>query len=291
MWSTSLSLVLALAALGRYEASEPHMGTLVTITLYAHDGGQADAAFRSAFDRIAELDRALSDYDPASELSRACQSNAPLSPDLRTVLDHAQRLAHRTGGAFDITAGPLTEAFREARARRELPSAEVIADARRRSGYRKLELTGNRLRCLEAGMRLDAGGIAKGFAADEALGRLRSLRITRALVAVSGDIVAGDPPPGRAAWRVRVQRTIVPLANAAVSTSGDQYQFLAIGGVRYSHVLDPRTGVPLRNSVPVSVVARTGIEADSLSTAIAVLGRGWRRYIPPGRVLRVLAGW
>lgn len=267
------------------------MGTLVTITLYAPHEKAAAEGFRAAFARIAHLDRTLSDYDPASELSRVCESPARLSPDLRVVVEHGQRLARETGGAFDITAGALIRIWREARKQRRLPAAEALRAARHRSGFRNLKVRGGRARCLVEGLRLDAGGIAKGYAADEALRALREVGIRRALVAVSGDIAAGDPPPDKPAWRVRVQDTTIALRNAAVSTSGDEYQYMEVDGVRYSHIIDPRTGEALRNMKPVSVVARSGLEADSLSTAIAVLGPGWDGKIARSRVLRLIAEW
>ena len=121
-------------------------------------------------------------------------------------------------------------------------------------------------------MKLDAGGIGKGYAADEALKALTHAGITSALVAISGDIAASSAPLGETGWRVQVQDRIVELANAAVSTSGDEFQFLEIDGVRYSHVIDPRTGMPVRDGKLVSVIAGTGIEADSMATAYAVSG-------------------
>jgi thiamine biosynthesis lipoprotein ApbE len=121
-------------------------------------------------------------------------------------------------------------------------------------------------------MQLDSGGIAKGYAADEALAALTSLGIKSALVALSGDIAIGSPPPGRSGWRIRVQDETLTLANAAVSTSGDQFQFVQIDGVRYSHILDPRTGRPLQSAPTVSVIALNGIDADSMATALSVAG-------------------
>ena len=128
-------------------------------------------------------------------------------------------------------------------------------------------------------MQLDLGGIAKGYAADEALKLLREkFGITQALVAASGDIACGDPPPGKEAWSVDIApiaRSQKPrrlhLVNAAVSTSGDLEQFVVIGGVRYSHILDPRTGLGLTGRRSVTVIAPKGIDADSMTKAVSVL--------------------
>jgi thiamine biosynthesis lipoprotein len=255
------------------------MGTLVTITLYADSDDQAQAGFVAAFARIAKLDSILSDYKPESELSRVCESRTPLSPELGTVLVHAQKLARLTDGAFDITIGPLTRLWRQARAEKRLPDPDQLRGARERSGYRLLEISSDQVQCQTAGMQLDAGGIAKGYAADESLAALRRAGIRSALVAVSGDLAMGDPPPGREGWRVLVQTEVLCLANAAVSTSGDEFQFVEIDGARYSHILDPRTGAPLREAGTVSVIAGSGMEADSLATVISVLGEMGARFL------------
>jgi thiamine biosynthesis lipoprotein len=127
-------------------------------------------------------------------------------------------------------------------------------------------------------MQLDAGGIAKGYAADEALAALRKTGISSALVAVSGDIAIGDPPPRQSGWRVRLEHETRTLSNAGVSTSGDEFQFVEIDGVRYSHIIDPRTGMPLQNSRNVSVIAPSAMEADVLATAESVSAK---RQHPP----------
>lgn len=253
-----------LPASERYEASEPHMGSMARIILYADSEEQAQRAFLAAFRRIAELNRILSDYDPQSELSRFCESNEPLSPDLATVLAYAQDLAVETGGVFDITAGPLTRLWRKAR----VPATGHIQEALNRSGYRKLHLTGRR--CDVPGMQLDAGGIAKGYAADQALAAVAQAGIRSALVALSGDIVVSQAPPEKPGWKVQSAGETHTLSNAAISTSGDEFQFFEVEGVRYSHIVDPRTGWALKNSRTVSVIARSGMEADALATAVSV---------------------
>jgi len=130
-------------------------------------------------------------------------------------------------------------------------------------------------------MRLDLGGIAKGYAADQALAILKGRGFARALVAASGDIAAGDPPPGQRGWRVsiasmdtRTNETVrsVVLHNAGISTSGDTEQFTEIDGVRYSHIVDPRIGVGLTNRIQVTIIARNATTTDALATGVSVLG-------------------
>jgi thiamine biosynthesis lipoprotein len=242
------------------------MGTLVTITLYARDGEVAVTGFRRAFARIAALNRSLSDYDPSSEVSRLC-ATGEAGPDLRAVLRRAERVAKASGGAFDVTSGPLTQLWREARKRARPPGENEIEEARRRTGWRLLK----GLRCTVPGMRVDLGGIAKGYAAGAALRELRRAGIRQALVAVSGDVAAGDAPPGRSAWRVEAQGRLFDVARGAISTSGDESQVLIYQGTRYSHIVDPRTGRALENSRSVTVLAKDPALADALATACSVL--------------------
>ena len=264
------------------------MGTLVSITLYADSPDQAQRAFTAAFSTIARLNRILSDYDPESELSRVCEADTPLSPELLVVLNHAQELATETKGAFDITVVQLTKLWRRARRENHLPSKAQIADAFKRSGFRNLKVRAWRIGCAVPGMQLDAGGIAKGYAGDEALAALRKAGVTSAMVAISGDIVIGDPPPGKPGWKIQVLGQTLTLANAAVSTSGDEYQFIELGGTRYSHIIDPRTGMALRNSHAVGVVARKGIDSDSIATAVSVAGPAIARELSARRQVRII---
>jgi FAD:protein FMN transferase len=253
--------------LQRFEAVEPHMGTLVRIQVYALGVPQARAAFRAGFARIAALDDALSDYKPDSELNRLPR---PVSVDLFRVLAAAQALAIETDGAFDVTVGPLTRLWRAGR----LPDAAAIAEARAHVGYRKLHLdpVSRTVTLDDPAMRLDLGAIAKGYAADEALRAIASAGCPIALVAVSGDLATGDPPPGQSGWRVEAGGAVRVVAHVAISTSGDTEQHVDSAGVRYSHIVDPATGMGLTRSHVMTVIAAHGIDADALATAASVLG-------------------
>jgi len=267
------------------------MGTQFRIVLYAEKLDAAQAGAEAAFARIESLDRALSDYDPKSELSRlgaASPTPVPVrvSNDLWPVLVHSQLLAQRSRGAFDITAGPFTALWRRARKSGRLPGPDALDAARRSVGYDQLKLESEaRTAELRApNMRLDLGGIAKGYAADEALRALADRGLGRALVAAGGDIVVGAPPPVKQGWTVAIAplrsddgAIVVPelslvLHNAAVSTSGDAHQHVVIDGVRYSHIVDPRTGLGLTTQTYVTVLAADGMTSDSLATAASVLG-------------------
>ncbi len=272
----------------RIEALEPHMGTMFRIVLYAGDPARAHTAIRAAFDRVAGLDNMLSDYKPDSELNAICATavgrDTSISDDLYTVLKASQSLADRTGGAFDVTLGPVIRLWRKARQTGRLPTAGELAEAAQRTGYRKLHLAnrGNRpsVRLDIDGMQLDLGAIAKGYAADEGLRVLRERGFPQALVAASGDIAFGDAPPGKAGWETGVDSIDAPgasftevlfLNNAAISTSGDTEQFVRIDGVRYSHIVNPKTAKGLTTRVCVTSIAAKGIESDGLSTAASVV--------------------
>jgi thiamine biosynthesis lipoprotein len=285
-WLLSPGVVRA-AHLQLFEAVRPQMGTLVRIQLYAPDTGRADAGFRAAFERIAQLDAVMSDYRADSEVSRMCltavRKPVKVSADLFTVLAASRALAEETGGAFDVTLGPVTLLWRQARREHRLPAPGALREALQHSGYRKLLLDSAARTVMldQEGMRIDLGGIGKGYAADAALSALAELGIRRALVAASGDLAIGDAPPGRKGWSVGIEAPgagaegftrVLELCNAAVSTSGDSTQNLETGGVRYSHIIDPATGMGLTQPIAVSVVARRGIDADSWSTALSVLG-------------------
>jgi thiamine biosynthesis lipoprotein len=275
VWKKSSLAVLLLcqltplaAAQQRYQAAEPHMGTLVKITLAVPNEAISQQAFRAAFDRIAELDRKLSNYNKNSELSRLRPGPpTPVTDDLFTLLKNALRIAERTHFAYDITAGPLTQLWRQ----RQLPTPEALARARQATGSQHLILRKGKIQLTRPGMQLDPGGIAKGYAAEEALKVLYKMGIRQALVAVSGDLALGDPPPNQEGWRIEAQGRILTLSNCSVSTSGSSEQFwIAPNGKRYSHIIDPRTGYPLETTTSVTVVHKHGAWADALATALTI---------------------
>jgi thiamine biosynthesis lipoprotein len=290
--STFLVLLAAFSAVQadepkRFEYEEPHMGTKFRIVLYAADQATADRAAKAAFTRVAELNRIMSDYSPDSELMKLCKQSATkpagpvtVSEDLFFVLSKARELSELSNGAFDVTIGPVVRLWRLARKDRELPDPDVLKVALTRVGYKNLELD-PKARTVDlkvAGMLLDLGGIAKGYAADEGLKAMAKLGITSALVAAGGDIAVSGAPPGKAGWRIDIaplprskQKRQLLLKDMAVSTSGDAEQFVEIAGVRYSHMVDPRTGLGLTGRRSMTVVAPRGIQSDSLTKMASIL--------------------
>lgn len=290
-WLFLLAALLAGCSgpLTRYEFSQPKMGTTFRIVLYAPDAARAEAAAAAAFARIDELNAILSDYDRNSELSQLSQASQTgptgpiaVSPDLWRVFSAAQQLAERTDGAFDVTVGPYVRLWRRQRRLGELPSEERLAEARAAVGYRKLELNerDRTVRLLARDMRLDLGGIAKGYTVDEVLALLKKMGIRHALVDGGGDVAVSDPPPGQPGWRIALQPMTesgesdgwLTVSNCAVATSGDTFNYTEINGTRYSHIIDPATGLGLTHRIGVTVIAPDGMMADAMASAISVLG-------------------
>jgi thiamine biosynthesis lipoprotein len=276
------------APLARFEFTQPQMGLPFRIVLYATNQSEADTAVRAAFACISQLNDILSDYDSDSEVSRLSRTAGegravPVSPDLWFALERSQTMAARTGGAFDPTVGPLVNLWRKARREKQLPRPDLLVEARAAVGWEKLRLDAKMQTAtlLVPNMRLDLASVAKGYAVDEALKVLRAHGVTRALVAGAGDMAVSDPPPGRMGWRIEVApldaanappSRFVLLRRAGLGTSGDLFQRVEIDGVRYSHIVDPRTGLGLTDHSLVTVIAPDCATANTLATAASVLG-------------------
>ena len=292
MSAATIALLLCAFArageLQRFAFEKAEMGLPFRVTLYAEEEAAAKKAADAAFERVAVLNSILSDYDPDSEISRLSRTSGqgkavPVSGDLWRVLERGQEMAARTDGAFDVTVGPLVNLWRRARRKNELPSAELITEMRARVGFRNLRLEPEHrtVDLLVPDMRLDVGSIGKAYAVDAALAVLKQRGFPRALAGGSGDMAAGDPPPGQPGWRIEVASLdtsgapppqIVVLANRAVATSGDVFQRVEIGGKRYSHIVDPHTGLGLTDHALVTVIAPDCFTANSFSTSVSVLG-------------------
>ena len=273
----------------RHEFTRPEMGLPFRIVLYAPDRLTATAAAEAAFARIHELNDVFSDYEYDSELSRLSRTagsgqKVPVSEDLWRVLEQAQALAKRSDGAFDITVGPYVCLWRRARRLQRLPTPEWLERARAAVGYQHLRLDRRHhtAELLVPNMRLDLGAIAKGYAVEAAMTILRERGIRSALVGGGGDMAASGPPPGKKGWRIAVAPLDVPgappprhvwLSHRAIATSGDLSQRLEIDGKRYSHIVDPKTGLGLTHHTLVTVIARDCTTADAMATTVSVLGQ------------------
>jgi FAD:protein FMN transferase len=273
--------------LKRWEFTRTEMAVQVSIIIYAPSDATAAAAADAAFDRIHQLNSILSDYDEESELRQLCRRSSPGNPvrvsdDLWHVLRHAAELSAQTDGAFDVTIGPVARLWRRARRLKELPSSEALRSALARVDYRAIRLheKNQSVELLKPNMLLDLGGVAKGYALEEAFEAVKKRGIGRVMLHAGGDMVLGDPPPGKSGWRIGIgqidpqkpPRSYLSLANVEVATSGDRFQFVEIGGKRYSHIIDPKTGVGLTRHCQVTVVVPLGTQADGLASSICILG-------------------
>ena len=273
--------------LTRFEYKEPHMGTLFRIVLYAPDQGTADKAAKAAFKRIADVDQMMSDYKEDSELMLLCKKAGtgpvPVSAELFDLIAYSRNIAVKSNGALDITIGPLVRLWRKARKTRTLPSDDEIAKAKALVSYENLVLNemAHTVQLMKEGMMLDLGSIAKGDSVDKAIAVLKEMGIESALAAGGGDIAVSHAPPGTEGWVVGVGPLDNPAAtpseylllhDAGVSTAGDFEQHAEIGGKRFSHIIDPHSGLPLQTRESVTVVAPTDRQADGLDTTMNILG-------------------
>jgi len=296
-WMPDLGAATEPVGLDRYEYRRVVFGVEARLVMYTTDEKTAAAAAEGAWRRFEELDAVLSNWRVDSELSLLVGSPAgeplPVSEDLFEVLSTADRLYDVTEGCFDVSVGPLMKLWQKSRTWNKVPAEEDLLSAAERVGWDKITLLpgvgenarGGTLVFSVPGMVLDLGGLAKGYGAQQALAAMKLLGVSRAVVEVGGDIAAGDPPPDREDWDMlagcgpgRVGR--VGLLRESLAVSGDTEQFMEVDGVRFSHVLDPRTGRAVTQRVCATVVAQDGATADALASAVQVLGmREGRRVV------------
>lgn len=275
-----LAIATAALVMLKCEFTQMHMGVSIRLTLFARSQEEGFQAAKAAFKRFGELDDMMSDYQKQSELNRLCAGPpdvwTSVSPELFDVLHQGRRLSVLTAGAFDTTVGPVVRIWRQARKDGKMPSDVSRMGALARSGYDKLDLDplARKVLLRTAGMQLDLGGIAKGYACDEAMAVLKNHHINSAMIEGGGDLVVSDPPPGTDGWKIGIlgwKDVVVTLKNQAMSTSGDAEQYVDIDGKRYSHVVDPKTGLGLTNSRQATVIADMGWLTDGLATAFCVM--------------------
>lgn len=275
--------------------SGPTMGTYYSVKV-ARPAADLDAeALKAGIDAVlTEVNREISTYDPESELSRLNRNPSrdwiQISPALATILSEGLRLSALTGGAFDITVGPLVNLWGfgpEAKAE-AVPAPEAIQAALGRVGYTMIELREDppAVRKARGDLYIDLSALGEGYGADRVAAYLESMRISDYLVAVAGTLrVRGHNAKGQP-WGIAIEtprageravQRVIPLEAAAVSTSGDYRNFFEQGGRRYSHHIDPRTGASVAHrlasaTVVLAPTAGGALRADGLATALMVLG-------------------
>jgi FAD:protein FMN transferase len=273
---------IVVSAKDRHEFSRQLMGTDFRIIAYHPDSMLLNEAVEKAYARAAVLQKVFSDYDENSEVSwLSNEGKGDVSDELWDVMNYSLQVSKRSEGAFDVSIGAVSKLWRRAFRLKAFPASEELDKAAATVGYEEIKMKerSQTIKLGKSGMRLDFGGIAVGYAVDEAMAWLNEYGITTALVDCGGDILLGDAPPGQQGWEIEKPDKIVNgelifkkayLANTAITTSGDTYRYLEYEGKRYSHIIDPRTGLGLTNRRVVTVTAPTCIAADAWATAACV---------------------
>ncbi len=274
-----LFLSLQLSAQKRFEFTHPQMGTMFRVVVYASDSASARVATQKAFSRLDELNLTLSDYREDSEVNTLCRTAGSdqyikVSVDLWNILQESVKAAKLSEGNFDVTIGPLTQLWRRMKRQKQLPTPTQISEAKTKIGIEKIffNKTNQSVMLKTKGMRLDFGGIGKGFAEDEMMKVLKENGIKSALIEAGGNIVVSNSPTDSPkGWEIIINQEKYYLKNCGVSTSGDAYQFVEIEGKKYAHILDPKTGIGYAEPHQVSIIAKNGTISDWLSTALYLM--------------------
>lgn len=302
----------------RYEDSRISMACAYSIVVYGEGESKLAAAVTAAFDEVDRIDRLMSHYKPESPLSqlnrKAAAEAVKVEPELFDFIAECLRYSRESNGAFDVTVGPLLKAWGFFRGEGRMPKPSELAEARAKVGWQHVMLDDKEqtIRFDRQGVELDLGGIAKGYAVDKAVEVLKQHGIQRALVSACGSTIYGlGAPPGEDAWEVKLRDPVssqktamtVRLKNRALSVSGSYEKFFDLGGKRYSHIFDPRTGWPVQDILSVAVLTDTGTAGDALDNVFYVLGAQKSRSVSarfkpvevffflPDKVRKAVAGW
>lgn len=271
--------------------SGPTMGTQYTVKLAKlPDGISAEFLSGEINDRLRLINQQMSTYIEDSEISRfnraAADSWFDVSPETALVVQAAQSISESTGGAFDVTVGPLVDLWNFGPDRREqtLPSDAEVDKARQRVGFAKLSVrkAPPALKKDAEGLRVDLSAIAKGYAVDAVAEILDECGVTSYMVEIGGEIRVKGSRPGAGGWRIgiespvsgkrRIER-VIELKDIAMATSGDYRNYFEVDGKRYSHTIDSATGRPVKHALAsVTVLAKDCMTADALATALLVMG-------------------
>jgi FAD:protein FMN transferase len=265
----------------KYTFSEPKMGSPLNITLYSTDSAKASQLAKKSFQIADSLNLIFSDYLENSELnllSRTAGTNTfkSVSPALWDIINQSVKASEKCEGAFDISVGSIVKLWRKARKEKVFPNETILQSSLQTVGYQNITFDSNRhsVKLLQKNTLLDLGGIAKGYVAQVIVDYCKKEGIEKALVDAGGDMASTG-----SGWRVGVtipnseelMQGFIILNNQAVATSGNMYQFVEIEGKKYSHIVNPRTGLGLTHQRNVTVIAPDGATADWLATACSVL--------------------
>lgn len=275
----------------RVEKSLQAMGTTFTVAAYGTDAGNLEAILDASFDEVRRIDDLLSNYKPDSELSQVNHSAAKgpqrVSPEFFDLISACVQYSRESGGAFDITVGPLMRIWGFYKGTGKLPTKREIREALDKVGWKNIVLDPDQrtIAFRTPGLELDAGGVGKGYAVDRLVSKMRGYNVHAALISASNSsIYAIGAPPGEArGWKVSLrdpkhpERTIetVYLKDQSMSTSGSYEKFFKVDGVVYSHIMDPRTGMPARGALSVSIISPRTIDSEVWAKPYFILGKAW----------------
>ena len=280
------STPLAHAQAGKYSYSEIKMGSPFNIIIVSNDSVKANYLARKSFQLIDSLNHIFSNYDSSSELSKINASAGLLpfkmSPAMLDLIQKSEQAYIQSKGAYDISIGPLSSLWRNARKSKDFPNTNTVLATKQLVGLAQVKIN-KRLGTIflpNSGMQLDFGGIAKGYIAQWIIDYLKTSGIQQALADAGGDIVMSGAPLNNKGWLIGVNlpettddlvNKKLQLSNCAVATSGDVYQYFEKQGVKYSHIINPLTGYGVSNLRNVTIIAKTGATADWLATACSIL--------------------
>lgn len=272
----------------KYSFSKACMGTTFRIVTYSPYSYRDTATIiEQAYVLAEEMNNVFSDYMADSEVGKFNRSepNGPqaASPYLLDLLKISRKISVSTKGGFDPTCGSLSKLWRLSKRTNKLPSSEKLRTTKNACGFSNLKIDHKsaHITKLNPLTRLDFGGIAKGYTADKMLQLLKNKGLPSSSIAAGGDIVTGESPPGKDSWEVQiipyrdkgVKPITIRVTNAAVSTSGNTEQTIKIKNQRYSHILDPTSGLGLIHNNAATVIAPSGAQSDSLATALCIGGK------------------
>lgn len=272
----------------KYTFQAPKWGSIVQVTIADQDSTAAADAAQLVFEIYDTLNQILSDYLPYSELNLLCKKAGTgewttVSAHLLNMLQLSQIAYQQSKGTFDPSVGRVVKLWRKARKEKVFPDKKELSEAMQTVGFelgKDIEINGNQVRLNHKNVQLDFGGIAQGYAAQCGLDSLKKRGIQAVLIDSSGDLIIGDAPKSSNGWRIAINQPNNPdeplpyyfeLANCAVATSGSLYQFVELNGKRYSHIINPKTGIGLTHQRNVTVIAKDGTTADWMTKACSVL--------------------
>lgn len=267
-----------------YKQSRPYLGAYVMIRCFYPTGKDISSSIKACWERMDQIQSRMNAYSKSGDVAKINNSGpngATVHDDMYSLLEKCIGYSRFTNGAFDVTVFPLVELWKNAGKKGALPEKYALETALNKVGYKNLRLQPpDRVILAKKGMKIDLGAIVSGYACDELAGILDKGGIKNFLIDTGGEIYCRGKEAGRKPWRIGIQDPqnkskilmAINIRNKCISTSGNYEKFYLIGKKRYSHIINPAIGYPEMEAISATVIAKTGAQADALSTALCVLG-------------------